>query len=74
MRRDKYCCPNGCVLPPRRKVLYEHDNGTYRFDYCDFPFCPSCGSMMPYSKEKLRRFFDVYRLHPSLDAAAKLLW
>ena len=29
---------------------------------------------MPYSKEKLKRFFDVYILHPALDAAVNLLY
>lgn len=73
MRRKKYSCPNGCVLPSRRKTLNEHADGMYRFDYCDFTFCPHCGSLMPYSSEKLKRFFDVYNVHPSLETAVKLL-
>lgn len=73
MRRKKYCCPSGCALPPRRKMLNEHGDGTYGFDYSDFSFCPSCGCLMPYSREKLGGFFDVYNLHPALDAAARLL-
>ncbi len=74
MRRKKYSCPNGCVLPPRRKTLNEHDDGTYGFDYCDFPICPRCGSLMPYSTEKLKRFFDVYKVHQSLKTAVNLLY
>ena len=74
MRRKKYSCPNGCVLPPRRKKLNKHDDETYGFDYCDSPFCPRCGSLMPYSAEKLKRFFDVYKVHQSLEAAVNLLY
>ena len=73
MRDKKHSCPNGCVLPPRRKTLNHHVDGTYGFEYFDFPFCPNCGSLMPYSKEKLQRFFEVYTVHPSLDTAVRLL-
>lgn len=73
MRKKEYACPNGCKLPPRRKQLKEFNDGTFGFDYEDFPFCPCCGSLMPYSLEKLTAFFDVYRLHPSLDTAKRLL-
>ena len=74
MRNKEYSCPNGCTLPPRRKTLKHHDDGTYGFDYCDFTFCPNCGSLMPYSKEKLQRFFEVYTVHPLLDTAVQLLY
>ena len=74
MRNKEYSCPNGCALPPRRKTLKHHDDGTYGFDYCDFTFCPNCGSLMPYSKEKLQRFFEVYTVHPLLDTAVQLLY
>lgn len=74
MRIKKYACPNGCALPPRKKTLVERDGGTFGFDYFDFNFCPNCGSLMPYSREKIKRFFDVYNLHPALDTAVNLLY
>lgn len=74
MRHKKFSCPNGCKLPPRRKVLREFDDGTYGFDYHDFSFCPVCGSMMPYSLDKIKGFFDVFDLHPSLEKAKVLLY
>jgi hypothetical protein len=74
MRNKEYSCPNGCALPPRRKTLKHHDDGTYGFDYCDFTFCPNCGSLVPYSKEKLQRFFEVYTVHPLLNTAVQLLY
>lgn len=73
MRSKKYSCPNGCLLPPRKKTLKKYADGTYGFDYFDFTFCPVCGSMMPYSRDKLKSFFDVYVLHPALDTAMRLL-
>lgn len=74
MRRKKFSCPNGCNLPPRRKELREFDDGTYGFDYRDFSFCPICGSLMPYSLDKLKGFFDVFNLHPSLERAKELVY
>lgn len=74
MKKIKYSCPNGCKLPLRRKQLKKFNDGTFGFDYDDFPFCPCCGSLMPYSLEKLTAFFDVYKLHPSLDTAKRLLY
>lgn len=73
MKIKKYSCPNGCKLPPRKKQLKEFNDGSYGFHYNDSTFCPCCGSLMPYSLEKLTAFFDVYRLHPSLDTAKRLL-
>ena len=73
MRSKKYSCSNGCPRMQRKKVLREFSDGTFGFDYDDFPFCPYCGSLMPYSLEKLSAFFDVYKLHPSLERAKKLL-
>lgn len=73
MGKLKYSCPNGCKLPPRRKQLKEFNDGTFGFDYDDFLFCPRCGSLMPYSLEKISAFFDVYKLHPSLEPAKRLL-
>lgn len=73
MRSKKYSCPNGCLLPPRKKTLKQYADGTYSFDYFDFTFCPVCGSMMPYSRDKLKSFFDVYALHPALDTSMRLL-
>lgn len=74
MRRKKYSCPNGCALPPRRKVLQKYENGTYGFNYKDFNFCPLCGTLMPYALNKLKRFFDVYNIHPDLADALTLMY
>lgn len=74
MRNKRYSCPNGCSLPPRKKSLQEFNDGTYGFDYYDFPFCPCCGSLMPYSLEKLKGFFELYNIHPSLANALNLLY
>ena len=74
MRNKRYSCPNGCTLPPRKKSLREYDNGTYGFAYRDFPFCPCCGNLMPYSLKKLKGFFEVYNVHPALANAIKLLY
>lgn len=74
MRLKKYTCPNGCSLPPRKKVLQENQNHTYSFDYCDFAYCPICGSLMPYSLDKVKSFFSVYHIHPSLDRALNLIY
>ena len=74
MRSKKYSCANGCFLPPRKKAIKEFDDGTFGFAYYDFPFCPCCGNMMPYSLEKLKGFFDVYNVHPALTSAVNLLY
>lgn len=74
LRTKKYSCPNGCALPPRKKVLREYDDQTYGFDYHDFTYCPVCGTLMPYALEKLKGFFDIYNLHPSLKGAVELLY
>ena len=74
MRGKKYTCPNHCNLPARRKELREFEDGTYGFGYKDFKFCPCCGSLMPESLNKLKNFFDVYDIHPTLDKALKLLY
>ena len=74
MRNKKYSCPNGCSLPPRKKVLREFHDGTYGFDYFDFSFCPSCGSLMHYSLDKLKVFFEVYNIHPALEDALNLIY
>ena len=74
MRNRRYSCSNGCSLPPRKKTLKKSDNDTYTFDYNDFPFCPICGSMMPYSLNKIKAFFDVYNLHPALKDAQDLIY
>ncbi len=74
MRSQKFSCPNGCSLPPRRKTLKEYEDGTYGFDYDDFPFCPRCGSLMPYSLERLKGFFDVYNIHQALNDALVLVY
>lgn len=74
MRSKRYSCPNGCSLPPRRKELKEYGDGTYGFDYNDFTFCPCCGTLMPYSLNKLKGFFDVYNVHPALSDALVLVY
>ncbi len=74
MRSKKYCCPNGCQLPKRRKGLKQFEDGTYGFGYQEFKFCPCCGSLMPESLEKLKGFFDVYDIHPALRKALNLLY
>ena len=74
MRTKRYSCPNGCSLPPRKKSLREFEDGTYGFAYYDFNFCPCCGSLMPYSQEKLSSFFDIYNIHPALKDARNLLY
>lgn len=74
MRTKRYSCPNGCSLPPRKKQLVQSQNGTYKFDYNDFTFCPNCGSLMPYSQEALKAFFKVYNIHPDLKNALNLIY
>lgn len=74
MRTKKYACPNGCHLPPRKKVLMKLPNHTYGFEYNNFNFCPECGSLMPYSLEKVKRFFDIYNIHPLLKNALNLIY
>lgn len=73
MKSAKYSCPNGCALPPRRKVLKELSEDTFGFGYEDYTYCPNCGALMPYSRDKLEAFFDVYKLHPALEKSLKLL-
>ncbi len=73
MKRS-YKCPKGCKLPPRRKELRENKDHTYSFGYRDLPFCPVCGSLMPGSLEKLKGFFEVYNIHPSLQNSVDLMY
>lgn len=74
MRTKRYSCPNGCKLPPRKKVLREFQDHTYGFDYHDFKYCPVCGSLMPYSLDRIRDFFNVYVIHPLLERAINLVY
>lgn len=74
MRGRKYCCPNGCNLPPRRKELKKSYDGTYGFDYNDYIFCPNCGSLMPNSLDAIKTFFRVYNVHPALNNALDLIY
>ena len=74
MRSKRFSCPNGCRLPPRRKVLNKCDDHKYRFMIVDFNYCPICGSLMPYSLEKVKHFFDVYNIHPDLASALNLVY
>lgn len=74
MRNKRYSCPNGCTLPPRRKSLKEFSDGTFGFGYHDFSYCPCCGSLMPYTLEKIRAFFETFNLPPSLKDALALIY
>ena len=74
MRSKEYSCPNGCLLPPRRKQLRKNYDGTYGFAFHDFNFCPCCGSLMPYSIKKLKGFFEVYNIHAALTDAVQLIY
>ena len=74
MRLKKYSCPNGCKLPPRRKVLRPLDNHTFGFVYDDFLYCPVCGEMMPCTLDKVRDFFKIYHIHPKLQKAERLIY
>lgn len=74
MRKKKYSCPNGCTLPPRKKVLTKVKDSVYKFGYKDFNYCPVCGGFMPESLNKIKGFFDVYKIHPSLERACKLIY
>lgn len=74
MRTEKYSCPNGCTLPPRKKVLTEFDNHQYGFDYVDYTYCPICGSLMPNTKKKIEAFFEIYHIHPKLKNAERLIY
>ena len=73
MRTKKFSCPNGCKLPPRKKVLKEVDDHTYGFEYDDFPYCPICGSLMPYTRKRIEDFFAIYHIHQNLKNAEKLI-
>ena len=73
MRVKKYSCPNGCKLPPRKKGLHENKDHTFGFAYNDFPYCPVCGNLMPYTQEKIKDFFDIYHIHPKLENAERLI-
>lgn len=74
MNNKKYRCPNGCDLPPRKKVLIKTSNNTYGYEYFNPTFCPNCGALMPDSEAKLKGFFDVYDIHPSLKKSQDLLY
>lgn len=74
MRTRRYKCPNGCELPPRIKTIHENHDHTYSFEYNDFPFCPVCGGLMPVSLERLKGFFDVYKIHPKLHDSVELIY
>lgn len=73
MRTKKFSCPNGCKLPPRKRVLGENKNHTYGFDYFDYSYCPVCGSLMPYTRKKIEDFFEIYHIHPKLQNAERLV-
>lgn len=74
MRTKMYSCPNGCLLPPRKKELKEFPNHTYGFGYRDFSYCPKCGCLMPHALKKVKAFFEVYNIHPLLKRALNLVY
>ena len=74
MRTKRYSCPNGCKLPPRRQILRENRDHTYSYGYDDFPYCPVCGSLMPYTLERIKAFIEIYHIHPRLDNAVRLIY
>ena len=74
MRPKMYSCPNGCLLPPRKKELKEFPNHTYGFGYRDFSYCPNCGCLMPHALKKVKAFFEVYNIHPLLKRALNLVY
>lgn len=57
-----------------KKGIRELENHTYEFRHQDFSFCPICGSLMPYSLNKIKNFFEVYNIHPSLKHALNLVY
>lgn len=74
MRSKKYSCPNGCKLPPRKKVLIENKNHEFGYGYSDFPYCPVCGELMPYTLKTIQSFFEIYHIHPKLQKAKRLIY
>lgn len=66
-------CTNGCQLLPQKKHLLCNSDGTYTFGYEKHRFCPNCGSLMSYTQEILRNFFEVCDIHPKLKNAKKLI-
>lgn len=74
MRLRKNKCPNGCKLPPRIKQLQEIEEGIYGFEYPNYPYCPVCGELMPYTQKKIKDFIDVFHVHPQLEKSVELLY
>ena len=72
MRTKNSSCPNGCKLPPRKKVLREKEDHTFTFEYNDFHYCPICGGLMPYTQKSIEDFFEVCNIHPMLKNAKRL--
>lgn len=68
-----YRCPNGCTLPKLKKRLMQDASGNFSYGYQYFNYCPYCGAPMPYTKTKLQDFLDVFKLHPALKKAERLL-
>ena len=54
-------------------MLKEVGDHTYGFDYFDFPYCPVCGGLMPYTRDKIKAFFEIYHIHPKLQRAERLI-
>ena len=73
MKRKTYKCPNGCKLPPYKRII-QKKSGAFCFDYPDFSFCPKCGSLMPNALHRIEGFFKVYNIHPELESSLRLLY
>ena len=74
MQNKRFSCPNGCKLPPRRRVLLEKEDHTYGYGYKDYLYCPVCGSLMPDTRKRIESFFNVYHIHHKLETAERLVY
>lgn len=72
--RKKRMCINGCSFPPEKSYLIENKDKTFSYGRDSFNCCPYCGALLPEAIEKIRSFFEVYQLHPSLAAAERLIY
>lgn len=54
--------------------MQKSKDDTYTFAHKDYSYCPICGSLMTKSLDKVRNFFEVYHIHPSLERAVDLIY
>ena len=66
-------CVNGCVLPPEKTHIIKKTDNTYTYGRDVFNCCPMCGALMPEAIEIIKSFFEVYKLHPALSSAKRLI-